>query len=341
MPGSLEAPHDMVLLPAPLDVTGSGGDRNWHPHAWLRSSRPAANPHPPRMPCLHTPQWREACACPAVCNPVWPAGERLLSILVSETKEGANMHKFVLAEPAADASSAQQGGAAGSGGGEDEESIAIAAAKAGAAAHFGGPTHKHKPDAGVEEAAVGDEEARVGHSMVKPVDGAEQQQQQRQGEEAQPAGSGEGPGGDGAQPGGQQAAAAGGEATHIGHSMVKPVGEQEQAEQQQQLGDSSDADFLADEDKQQQQQQSGEAEAAHRAHSLTHGRTDERHGLARSGKLGRMVLACRLQCGGRPHPARRPRPVASDPDGATVGVHCAGTYGSAGRRCCPPGPAAR
>ncbi|KAL4442992.1 hypothetical protein ABPG77_008483 [Micractinium sp. CCAP 211/92] len=207
VPGSLEAPHDMVLLPAPLDVTGSG--------------------------------------------------ERLLSILVSETKEGANMHKFVLAEPAADAISAQQGGAAGSGGGEDEESIAIAAAKAGAAAHFGGSTHKHKPDAGAEEAAVGDEEARVGHSMVKPVDGAEQQQQQRQGEEAQPAGSGEGPGGDGAQPGGQQAAAAGGEATHIGHSMVKPVGEQEQAEQQQQqLGDSSDADFLADEDKQQQQQQS-------------------------------------------------------------------------------------
>ncbi|KAL4457726.1 hypothetical protein ABPG75_012591 [Micractinium tetrahymenae] len=262
VPGGLEAPHDMVLLPAPLELTGSG--------------------------------------------------ERLLSILVSETKDGTNMHKYVLAEPTAGASSAQQGGAAGAAAGgeqEDDEAAAIAAAKAAAAAHFGGSTHQHQQPgalAGGEE-----EEARVGHSMVKPVDGAEQQQQQQQAQQvqqqAEPGEGDEGPedGGEqqGQQPAGGTGAAAGGDATHIGHSMVKPVEEEEegqqagqqeqhveqqaaQQQQQREPEDGSQADFLEDEDEQQQQQRRQQeqqevaaATGVKRASSLTRGREEERHAL--------------------------------------------------------------
>lgn len=207
------------------------------------------------------------------------------------------MHKYVLAEPTAGASSAQHGSSEG----QDEEAAAIAAAKAGAAAHFGGSTHQHQPDEGAAEVEAGGEEARVGHAMVKPVDGAEQQQQQQKGEEAQPGGSGgldDGPG-EGAEPAGQTAAR-GGEAAHIGHSMVKPVGEQDEARQPQ-PDDSPDSDFLAVADKQQQQQpdaaqgQQGEAEAAQRASSTMRAHAQERHGLDHAGGP-QQVLACGLQC---------------------------------------------
>ncbi|PSC71645.1 peptidyl-glycine alpha-amidating monooxygenase [Micractinium conductrix] len=145
----MDAPHDLVLLPAPLELSG--------------------------------------------------AGERQLSILVSTTNDsGDNLHKFVLREgPAQEA-----GAAAGSEQAVVEEAAALEAAKAAAAAHFGGKTHAEAPAQALAAAAAEEEEeeegpeeggakvgaaakrsgegeaVQIGHSLVKPVEGGEQQEQQ-------------------------------------------------------------------------------------------------------------------------------------------------------------------
>lgn len=102
LPG-LEYPHDLALVPAPLEVTGAGA----------YAAAAAARLAPLRCGWVCTLHCRcRWCMClrlevtpnphPAQTSPVplLCAGERLLAVLVGETKDsGQNMHKFVLTPP--------------------------------------------------------------------------------------------------------------------------------------------------------------------------------------------------------------------------------------------------
>lgn len=100
----LQLPHDLTLLPAPLALTGAGAcaDRGRAGAGWACLCRPQPGGQPGALPCPGRCRAasQRACSCPARaaastrCN----AGERLLSVVVGETRDdGQALHKFILA----------------------------------------------------------------------------------------------------------------------------------------------------------------------------------------------------------------------------------------------------